>query len=66
MTFANLAILCVVVVTSVSAWILRVRMQRRIRRALGKKTGSEMELTSLNTWMKVAEEEERSAGGKIT
>jgi hypothetical protein len=41
-------------------------MQRRIRRALGKKTGSEMELTSLNTWMKVAEEEERSAGGKIT
>lgn len=39
-------------------------MRRRIKRALGRSPESEMQLTSLNTWMEVEEAEERKRGGK--
>jgi len=57
--------LTAIVVTSVWAWIIGVRMRRRIRRALGHDARNEVELTSLNTWMKVEDEEERRSGGKL-
>ena len=45
-------------VTSMLAWITAHQMRRRISRALGRKvTGAE--LTSLSTWMKVNEVEQR-------
>jgi hypothetical protein len=40
-------------------------MRRRTRRTLGKKVENEVELTSLNTWMKVEDEEELRRGGKL-
>jgi hypothetical protein len=40
-------------------------MRRRARRTLGKKVENEVELTSLNTWMKVEDEEELRRGGKL-
>jgi hypothetical protein len=46
-------------VSAVSAWILRVRMQRRIKNDLGRKAGED-DLTSIETWMKVDEVEEKS------
>jgi prolipoprotein diacylglyceryltransferase len=54
------ALCIIVVVTTIASWIFRVRMQRRIRKALGTKVKSEAELTSLNTWMRVKEAEERN------
>jgi hypothetical protein len=60
----RLIALTVILVTSVWAWILGIRMRRRIRRALGKNVESESELTSLSMWMKVEDEEERKQGGK--
>jgi hypothetical protein len=61
-----LALIIVGTVTAVSTWILGVRMRRRIKRALGKAVDNEVELTSLNTWMEVEDEEERSRGGKLS
>jgi len=55
----------VIVFTSVSAWILGIRMRRRIRRVLGQET-TDVELTSLNTWINVHDAEERNRGGKIS
>jgi len=40
----------------ISAWILGIRMQRRIRRALGRKV-EDTDLNSLRTWMAVEEAE---------
>ena len=57
--------LTVILVTGLWAWILGIRMRRRIRRALGKNVENEAELTSLNTWMKVEDEEERGRAGKL-
>jgi len=53
-------------VAAISAWILGVRMRRRIKRALGADVQSEVELTSLNTWMRVEDAEERQRGGKAS
>ncbi len=61
----RLALLSIIIVSSILAWITAVRMRRRIKRALGKKV-SDMELTSLNTWMEVDEAEEGKRGGKLS
>lgn len=55
-TWIEVVITAVIAVTS---GILGIRMRRRIRRALDTKVESELELTSLNTWMRVEEEEVR-------
>lgn len=57
--------LVVIAFTAMSAWILGMRMRRRIRRALGINVENESELTSLNTWMKVEDAEERGKGGRL-
>jgi hypothetical protein len=55
----KLAVAVVVIVfTTVSSWVLGVRMRRRARRALGRKI-SERELTSIQTWMAVEDAEHR-------
>ena len=61
----GLIALTAILVTSLWAWILGIRMRRRIRRALGRDVENESELTSLNTWIKVEDEEERQRGGKL-
>jgi len=47
------------IVTTISSWILGVKLHRRIRREIGHDVDNEVELTSLNTWMKVEDTEER-------
>jgi hypothetical protein len=55
-----LLLLVVVIPTSIAAWIVRLRMRRRVKAALGRTPASEVELTSLRTWMRVETEEERN------
>jgi len=57
--------LVVIAVTTITSWILGVRMRRRIKRTLGITPTNEMELTSLKTWMKVENVEEKNRGGKL-
>jgi hypothetical protein len=57
--------LVVIVVTTITSWILGVRMRRRIKRTLGIMPTNEMELTSLKTWMNVENVEEKNRGGKL-
>ena len=57
--------LVVIAVTTITSWILGVRMRRRIKRTLGITPTNEMELTSLKTWMNVENVEERNRGGKL-
>jgi len=46
---------------AISAWIVGVRMRRRIHRALGRKA-TDMELTSINTWFEVEDAEQKQRG----
>lgn len=55
----------IALVTVITAWIVRSQMRRRIREAIGVAAESEMELTSLKTWMMVKNIEERNRGGKL-
>ena len=66
MGLTRFIVLIVLVATSIWAWVLGVRMRRRIKRTLGRNVTSEVELTSLNTWMKVEDTEERNKGGKLS
>ena len=50
--------LVIIIFTTVSAWIMGVRMRRRARRALGRNI-SAGELTSINLWMNVEDAEHR-------
>ena len=43
---------------TVSGWIVSLRARRRMKRSLGRKA-SDLELASLNTWMRVEETEQR-------
>ena len=56
------------VFTTIAAWITAYRMRKKIKNALGKSV-SEAELTSINTWMKVADAEQKAEdkryGGKL-
>jgi len=62
---ANIVWIVIGITTAITSWILGMRMRRRIKRALGVDVQSESELTSINTWMKVADAEERSKGGRL-
>ena len=42
----------IVIVTSIAAWVLKVRLKRRMEKGLGRKV-DDSELTSISTWMKV-------------
>ena len=56
----------VALITAISAWILGIKMKRKIKRALGITVDNEVELTSLNTWMRVEDVEEQRKGGKMS
>lgn len=58
-------LLAVILFTAISSWILGRRMRRRIKRTLGSKIDNELELTSLSTWMKIEDLEEKNRGGKL-
>lgn len=47
-----------IIISVVSAWITGIRMRRKIRKDLGRKA-TDADLTSIATWMKVDEAEER-------
>jgi hypothetical protein len=51
--------LFVILFITISGWIATFRVRRRMKRVLGRKT-SDIELTSLKTWMQVDEAEERN------
>jgi hypothetical protein len=44
--------------TTIASWIIGIRMRRRIKRDLGRET-KEADLSSIDTWMKVDEVEEK-------
>ncbi len=50
-------VLTVGAVTNVSSCIVGLRMQRRVKKALGVRA-MEVELTSIGTWMRVSREEQ--------
>jgi hypothetical protein len=43
---------------TISGWIVTLRARRRMKKSLGRKA-TDLELASLNTWMRVEEEEQR-------
>jgi hypothetical protein len=43
---------------TVSGWIVTTRVQRRMKKSLGRKA-TDLELASLKTWMKVEEREQQ-------
>jgi len=43
---------------TISGWIITLRARRRMKKSLGRKA-TDLELASLNTWMRVEEEEQR-------
>jgi hypothetical protein len=53
----------VIFATTVSAWIAGIQMRRKIKRDLGRKA-TDADLTSINTWMKVDEVEQRNGRTK--
>jgi hypothetical protein len=63
--FKVLLSILVIVVTTISGWIMASRMRRRVRRALGREA-TDNELTSFSLWIKVDEAEERNKGGKLS
>ncbi|HET8888234.1 MAG TPA: hypothetical protein VFQ41_04970 [Candidatus Angelobacter sp.] len=47
-----------VIALTVSGWIVTKQVRRRMKKSLGREA-SDLELASLNTWMKVEETEQR-------
>ncbi len=62
----TIALIVTILVGTITVWVLGVRMRHRIKRALGINVHNEEELTSLNTWMKVEDVEEKKKGGKLS
>lgn len=56
--FDNLEEIVAVIALTVSGWIVTARVRRRMTRSLGRKA-TDLELASLNTWMKVEEREQQ-------
>ena len=50
-------------VTSISAWIIGVRMKRKIRKDLGREA-TDADLSSIETWMQVEEAEQKKESTK--
>ncbi len=47
-----------VIALALSGWIVTMRVRRRMKKSLGRKA-TDLELASLNTWMRVEEAEQR-------
>ncbi|MBZ5493295.1 MAG: hypothetical protein LAO76_20450 [Acidobacteriia bacterium] len=57
-TLYTLYIVGFAIALTVSGWIVTVRVRRRMKKSLGRKA-TDLELASLNTWMRVEEAEQR-------
>lgn len=62
--FEGITLIATMIVTTISDWITAARLRRRIRQVFVRDV-TELELTSLNLWMKVDEEEEKNRRGKM-
>jgi hypothetical protein len=62
--FEGITLIATMIVTTISDWITAARLRRRIRQVFLRDV-TELELTSLNLWMKVDEEEEKRRRGKM-
>lgn len=65
-TYYNLKLtvsLVIALITIVSSWIIGFRMRRRIKKDLGRRA-NQRDLTSMETWMKVDEIEEKKNPGR--
>jgi hypothetical protein len=56
-------VLGVILFTTITSWIVGIRMRRRIKSDLGRKV-HDGDLSSIDTWMKVDEVEEKKHPGK--
>lgn len=54
----------IIILSVISASVTGLRMRRKVRRVLGRKA-TEGDLTSINTWMEVDQEERRTGEGKL-
>jgi hypothetical protein len=52
-------VLSIVIWTTITGWIVAVRMRRRMKKSLGRKPPN-FEMVSFNTWMQVDETEKRN------
>jgi membrane protease YdiL (CAAX protease family) len=52
-----------IIYLAVSTWIISIRMRRKIKRDLGREA-TDADLTSIDTWIKVEEVEERNRKNK--
>lgn len=52
-----LTLLIVIIGTSISAWVLKVRLKRKMEQGLGRKV-DDSELTSISAWMKVPDKDQ--------
>lgn len=57
-TLYTLYIVGFAIALTVSGWIVTVRVRRRMKKSLGR-NATDLELASLNTWMRVEEAEQR-------
>jgi hypothetical protein len=48
-----------IIITTIAAWVTAYRMRKKMKKALGRNL-SEVELTSINAWMRVAESEKNA------
>jgi predicted membrane protein len=53
----------IIIYASASAWVIGLRMRRKIKRDLGRKA-TEADLTSIDTWIEVEQAEERNKENK--
>jgi hypothetical protein len=56
-------LIIIILVTAIPAWITAVRMRRKVTNKLGRKA-TNADLTSMTTWMQVAETEKTGEGKK--
>jgi len=56
-TFDTLIGIVGLIALTVSGWIVSLQVRRRMKKSLGRKA-TNLELASLNTWMRVAEAEQ--------
>ncbi len=63
MTIRILLLIGIMIGTTVSSWVVAVRMRKRMRRSLGRRV-TDLELVSLKHWVRVNEVEERTSEHK--
>lgn len=55
--------IAIMIVTGISAWLVTIRTQKRMKGSLGRKA-TDLEMVSLSTWMRVDEIERSNQQGE--